>query len=188
VSIFNTSNQPGLPDGASLSISELNVTSQGDFTTPHTFTVMLSDKDFNTPTGTPLLVTSTGSVTWKGGTILGDLGLLQSFADSGNALFADLVTANAGASSTPGPQIALRLPNQTTNFQPDPATSVLDRIGDFSMSIGVGVTVQRARAQFNVSADNTVTAPEPASIAMLGIGAFGITGYGWRRRRQSVEI
>ena len=27
--------------------------------------------------------------------------------------------------------------------------------------------------------------PEPASLTLLGIGAVGLLGYGWRRRRQS---
>jgi hypothetical protein len=29
--------------------------------------------------------------------------------------------------------------------------------------------------------------PEPASLIMLGLGAFGLCGYGWRRRKQAAQ-
>jgi hypothetical protein len=28
-------------------------------------------------------------------------------------------------------------------------------------------------------------APEPASLTLLGLGALGLLGYGWRRRQQA---
>jgi hypothetical protein len=37
-------------------------------------------------------------------------------------------------------------------------------------------------AQFLVEYDNT-PAPEPSTLAMLGVGAIGLLAYGWRRRR-----
>jgi hypothetical protein len=44
---------------------------------------------------------------------------------------------------------------------------------------------------FELRTDGTFTtasaAPEPASLTLLGIGALGLLGYGWRKRRQAAE-
>jgi hypothetical protein len=45
-------------------------------------------------------------------------------------------------------------------------------------SLGVSITFDSGIASPNLTA-----VPEPSSIVMLGIGALGVLGYGWRRRR-----
>jgi hypothetical protein len=35
-----------------------------------------------------------------------------------------------------------------------------------------------------IAAVSSSTTPEPASLTLIGIGAFGMMGYAWRRRRQ----
>jgi hypothetical protein len=34
-----------------------------------------------------------------------------------------------------------------------------------------------------IATSSTAAAPEPASLTLLGVGAVGLLGYGWRRRR-----
>jgi hypothetical protein len=51
--------------------------------------------------------------------------------------------------------------------------------------IGTDVTHQGPfNAAFSVSGD-IVGAPAPASLTLLGIGALGLLGYGWRRRKRA---
>jgi PEP-CTERM motif len=38
----------------------------------------------------------------------------------------------------------------------------------------------------DIGSASPASAPEPSTLTLLGIGAFGLLGYGWRRRKQTV--
>jgi len=49
-------------------------------------------------------------------------------------------------------------------------------------SLGVSITFASGIASPNLQPSATA-APEPASLTLLGLGAAGLLGYGWRRRK-----
>jgi hypothetical protein len=49
-------------------------------------------------------------------------------------------------------------------------------VGNFNIASETG------NATFTATTATTAT-PEPASLTLLGIGAAGLLGYGWRRKR-----
>jgi len=49
----------------------------------------------------------------------------------------------------------------------------------------VGGPANTVLAHFRINVADATAAPEPASLALVGIGACGMFGYAWRRRKQA---
>jgi hypothetical protein len=47
-----------------------------------------------------------------------------------------------------------------------------------------GDSFNLSKAGFRVEGVSTTAAPEPSSLTLLGLGALGLLGYRWRRRKQ----
>ena len=73
------------------------------------------------------------------------------------------------------------------NVSPSPnvlATTLALNSGTYSLSQSITVTDASSTAPFNVTGTSTVNAvPEPSSMAIAGIGALSMIGYGLRRRK-----
>jgi hypothetical protein len=105
---------------------------------------------------------------------------IKSWADSGN----NLRTANV-ALTNPDPAVGSLAANDTTApLIPGVSATVvitsltspfaIDELLDVTMGSGSSV---------NFSAQTNVFTPEPSSIVLLGCGAVGMVGYGWKRRK-----
>jgi hypothetical protein len=66
----------------------------------------------------------------------------------------------------------------------DPATfSLLGSEGPWGTSVRSNTPMDITFGNLVVVADKINTVPEPSALVLLGIGAFGLSAYAWRRRR-----
>jgi hypothetical protein len=71
-----------------------------------------------------------------------------------------------------------------------PGSGTIASLGEpYTITQQVTVTMTTGGSIVNLNTDTAlVGTPEPASMALLGIGFVGMAGYGWRRRRMNAEI
>jgi hypothetical protein len=145
----------------------------------HTLMVWASQNNYSLPAGTPLRVESGMSGTVSIGTLTLS-NIFQAYADKGNDL---LGTPTAGAAITDftnGPQTGVL--NGST-FDTGSASGLFTRTGSYSLTQVANIQLT-AGGRMNFSAHEHVTAvPELSTMAIAGLGALGLIGYGLRRRR-----
>jgi hypothetical protein len=93
-------------------------------------------------------------------TINGDTQTVTITGDDNVTLASDVLTLNASTTNFPGAGLTLT----TQPFISSPG--------------GVGAVIN-----FNLQGTVSSAVPEPASLTLLGVGACGLLGYGWRRRK-----
>ncbi len=118
--------------------------------------------------------------------MLSHIGGTVPVADSGNLLtFQQYVNTSNVQNAitgpwTPGPQT----PGITGgSFNNDASTTITSLTAPYSVTEYFAITLS-AGSQLNFSASTTLTpVPEPSTMAIAGIGALGLIGYGLRRRK-----
>jgi hypothetical protein len=167
-------NSPGTSAIAKLLTSTLDVTNNTG--TTQTIVVAFSQSGFTEPVSASKTILMNSHV--GGSVVLGsgsNAMSFQSFVDQGDGL---------GIAGIPGTfNTNVQNPNITSgSFDSDASKLIGPLSATYSMTQYVTITLG-ANAEINFSANTTLTTPEPTSMLLLGIGALGMAGYGWRRRR-----
>jgi len=172
------SNSPGDPGIAFLDGSTTSLTNTTSTTRTHY--IKLGDTGWTGPTVGPgfLLFDS-----FIGGSVK-DLGVMgnnrlvfQSYVDPGN-----------GQNSIGGPPIlttGVQSPGVASpgSYRDDASKNLYHLSGPYSITEYLEVTLGR-KASINFSSTTSLTLlPEPSSLAIAGLGALGLVGYGFRRRK-----
>jgi hypothetical protein len=88
------------------------------------------------------------------------------------------IDGTTGFFSTSGPGGSI--PGSNSLFSFDLFSGNISLVGSFAPTITSGNGISGIAAQ-----PSAATVPEPASLTLVGIGAVGLLGYGWRRRSKS---
>jgi MYXO-CTERM domain-containing protein len=134
--------------------------------------VWASQNNYTLPTGSPLTIESSlgGSVNVP---TLTFSGIYQAYADKGNALLGTSDFTNGLQSATAN----------GSAYDTGSAFGSFTRTGDYSLTTVANIELT-AGGHVNFSAHvNALGVPEPSSMAIAGLGALGLIGYGLRRRR-----
>jgi len=192
------SNNPGTNGSGNLDLSsnEQITTTFGAGGGTHTIQIVLSQTDWNTPTGSPLSLTSSagGSAAYIAGTAPLATQTIsatyQGFLDNTNTLFGQPAAGSTPIQSasvtlnTPGTAPLVFTPGTAgNNTVPGGTPFSLTDVLSFTFALDAG----SGQATANVSASTVASVPAPAGVvlALAGLPCLGI-GTWLKRRRQTV--
>jgi PEP-CTERM motif len=177
-----TSFPPNPVPGGNAGMLDLNSVNVA-FSSAGSITIILENSSYNAPTGS--LNAAIGAI---GGTITNGTVTATSYVDATNST--PLFSADQGVGALPSGQPAampgsgiqdLSFTSSAAAFSTSFSTPITSS-GTFSMYEKLVITFGAGGGVFSADLSNTVT-PEPSSLAIAGIGALGMIGYGLRRRK-----
>jgi hypothetical protein len=139
-------------------------------TATHEVKIVVATTDFSDPSGSVNIKSTVGGTAIN--SAAGSAVTFQSFVDPGNR---SDHTGEAGA-FTPGIQLTNFPTGSIAMGTASPLAGPYSLIQQYDITLVGGDHVQ-------FEGDTALAAPEPASIALLGFGAAGMVGYGWKRRK-----
>jgi hypothetical protein len=102
----------------------------------------------------------------------------QTFASSGSGDFIDI---GAGFLDVPVGYVSGHSLSDTSTYDNKTFAKLGVTPGTYVWTWGTGTHAD----SFTLQVGPATATPEPASLTLLGIGAVGLLGYGWRRRRRA---
>jgi len=144
-----------------------------------TITIILENSSYIGPNG---VLGAVGSI---GGTISNGTVTATSYVDPTNQVPITAADQGLGALTVPGMPGSgkqdLSFTGSSSSFSADGGTT-FSSTGTFSLYQELVITFGANGGTFSADLSNTVV-PEPPSLAIAGIGALGVIGYGLRRRK-----
>ena len=132
------------------------------------------------------VATVNGGSTWALATGPGTIGALTSYSSTNsfanNTLGATLITSSTSSESSDGYSGGTQVEAGTLEV-----TSVSALPTGTSLTVGAGgafIFDPSLAPSANVVSPSAVAVPEPPASALLGVGAIGLVGWTWRRRRR----
>jgi hypothetical protein len=172
-SVIMSSTSPGNATSANIQSVSLAITSSGSGTGTGTLYVALGSQGFTAPSVGPLLETTTMTTVTSSGVT----GSTNSYINTSN-----VAPTNGGSNAWQ--QATYQILNVTSGSG---ASLAIGSLGT-PYAIDQQITLSIAENGSGSFATETLITPEPASMTMLAIGALGMLGYGWRRRRQAGRL
>ena len=172
ITIIANDNQPGDSTG---NLTQESITAHGS-SGSGTLQVVVQEKlAFTSPgsAGSPMLITS--NVSRSDGKTATTL-TFQSWANGTVTSSSPFVTGG----STPGQQTFDS--NKGTTAYPNQATTSFVNSGTYTLQSVLTLKAGDS-GNINVNGSTTVSTPEPSTMAIAGLGALGMIGYGLRRRK-----
>ncbi len=184
-----SSNTPGTAFNAILNSTNLTITRLTDASAAPLFIRLLSD-DYSMPSGNPLFLGSSASATFTGLSDMDSVTFWSYFSPTNSSSFADgpgnapiTVTSAGTLTDGAGNRAATIMVNR-----PNPlfALSSVTRID----LLGIGSTVNTTGSTEVRGEDfgPQPGVPEPASLALLAVGGFGLLGFYFQRSRRRISM
>jgi hypothetical protein len=179
-------NSPGTAALGSLTITNFNVSLNGTASAgDNTLTIYAKATDYTLPPGSPLNMDSNESGTFVASTA-GDKVTFTSYFDASNTAPGTLPPTGFTI-GTPSPTVTITSTGGTTgSLSANAAPTLVTRSGMFALANVTTVTLSGSSSTvaLGMNGATTVTGvPEPSSMALAGLGALGLMGYGLRRRQ-----
>jgi hypothetical protein len=159
-------------NGATLSDLLQSTTSVTNNSGANALHLYVTQTNYNLPAGSPLTITSSlgGSITTP---TLGLTNIFQAYADSTNHAFGTGGFTNGLQSATAS----------GTSYDTGTAAGSFTRSGEYSLTSEVNFALSVGGKANYSSQVNVTSVPEPSTMALAGLGALGLIGFGLRRRK-----
>jgi hypothetical protein len=170
--LATSSNTPGSPAVAFLDGSTVTIQNNNTGSLPTTLYITIGDTSFTAPTGGVSVNSHVANTITLGGP--DNTETFQSFVNSDNS-------QNGTTGSTSGPQYPV-ITGSASGLSD--VTSAISGLGSsYSLTETFKITLDSGSI-INFSSNTTLTpTPEPSTMAIAGLGALGMIGYGLRRRK-----
>jgi hypothetical protein len=179
------SNAPGAAQGR-LDITNLVVSLVSGAGVSHTLTIAAKAVNFLNPPGSPLAFESSVTTTFRN-SLAGDKLTFESWFDDSNT------SPITGTSNLPAFMVGQVLANTSfispggvqNSFSDDKGPISVTRGGFYALSNVTMITISSTATTVNTTGASVVSqlVPEPSGMALAGLGALGMIGYGLRRRK-----
>jgi len=180
--LATSSNTPGTPTFANLTGSTVSIINNNAGTA--TLYITLGDTGYTGPIAPPGPVNVTSNV---GATVFRGSGAnlltFNSYVNDGPSGGQNATSGSTTASAQSLNIKTLGAPSTSDSFSLSSLTSGYSVTERYQITLGAGSSINFSSSTILSNDNTTAVVPEPSGLAVAGIGALGLIGYGLRRRK-----